>query len=200
MPKTPFDKVVDGIKAIARQEILKDFRLDSCIGSTRTVIRVLKHFGYEAQPFPCRAFIYNPAFVKAIERGERPPEDTIARSQWMDNMGAWSVGVGFQPDDAVKYVGHLAAVLPERKLLIDASLDQANRPHKNILIPPVVVAKVTDEFLRSEDVVEYGVNGMRVVYEPRPEDRAWRESTNWNNSSQTKRAMKAIIKYIEERS
>jgi len=122
---TRLDTILERMKQVTRVEILKDFRRDSCIGSTRVVIRVLKHFGYEAVPFPCVAFIYNKGYTEAILRGEQPPENKLLRNAWLDARKAWSIGLGInneggESEGEDSKVGHVVAVLPKQKLMVDA--------------------------------------------------------------------------------
>jgi hypothetical protein len=191
------ETILTRLGEVARQEIRKDFREDSCIGSTRVVSRVLKHFGYVVKPFPCIAAVYNKPYADALMAGRTPPDEPAARERWLDLLGAWSVGVGAKGPGQENAVGHLVAVLPEHLRMVDASLDQCNRPHKGIFMPPCVVAQISEKFLAGEEKLEYAHHGCRVVYEATPNENQWRVSSNWTNKAQTKRAMKAIIRYIE---
>ena len=55
-------RILNGIERVARTEILRDYRPDSCIASSRIVLRVLQHYGYNAEPLTVRAMVFNPAY------------------------------------------------------------------------------------------------------------------------------------------
>lgn len=126
-------RVLELFKTVARKEILKDFREDSCIASTRTTIRVLAHYGYKSAPLPVECIVYNPDWVDCVLAGFHPPlhsEEDLKR--WCAKHNAWSLGIGI---DKHTTIGHLIATLPRYGLIVDASLSQANRPAKNISLP-----------------------------------------------------------------
>ncbi len=190
-------QVLAGICSVTRKEILRDFRADSCISTTRAVTRVLRHFGFEAIPLSVRVIVYNPIMVEAILTGTSKNSDDPDFHEWCKRTGAWSVGVGI-PNGKPGLEGHLIAALPQQKVFIDASLDQAGRPEHNIVLPTTFVANVTDEFLtQHEAILEFECNtGVRMVYQ-RWETSAWRKSPDWTDKNRTKRAVKATIQHIK---
>jgi hypothetical protein len=196
---TEFETIQRGIEQIARKEILRDFRIDSCIASTRTVMRVLEHFGFDAQPLSVRVFIFNAAYVKHLnEKTARFNGDPTFR-RWLEDSGAYSVGLGCaEPgQDNGNYVGHLVAAVPQCHLFIDASLDQAARPQKNILLPEVLISPMTQQFMTTVgENLEFESSGATMIYE-RIDNPAFRTSPDWTDKSRTKRATKAIIRHIE---
>jgi hypothetical protein len=197
-------RVVDTIEKVAREEIRKDFRADSCIASTRVVIRVLKHFGIEAQPFPVKLMVFNAAFVRQLELGNRPPQGETQLAAWCEKYGAWSVGVGFNPSDPTAgagdpgYVGHLIAVLPTYWLAVDASADQADRPRHGINMPGVMTFPITPKFLNGQgSVFAASPDGAFLEYKPDLGNLGHRVSPDWNDKTRTKRSIKAIIRAVE---
>jgi hypothetical protein len=184
--------VLDAFKVMARQEILKHFREDSCIASTKITIRVLEHFGYEAYPQPVDTAIFNPTFVRLVKAGYHPPQDPDALAKWCEVTGAWSVGIGGGE------VGHLVAILPKYTLLVDSSISQANRYHHGISLPFVLVEKLagTDKGLIQ---ATYRVNKCLVRYHFVKDRSTYLNSPNWKYKSQTDEATYAIIRYIEPR-
>jgi len=194
-------KVIEGIKTVTRREILRDFRTDSCIATTRAVIRILKHFGITAYPLPVRVLIYNPGFVDALLRGDNPPLDEGPLFHaWCDRNKAWSVGVGVPvPGKVDGYEGHLIAALPEQKIFIDASIDQAHRPQHGIFFEGPIVGPLPENFKPENSFVglEFdSSNGCHMVYQPLENPR-WRVSPDWVDKSRTKKAVKKTIEYIE---
>lgn len=191
------EAVVAGIKLATRNEMLKDFRPDCCIATTQAVNRVLRHFGYFAHPLPVRVMVFNPTYVEAFRDGTAKTQDDSGWREWMDSVGAWSVGVGF-PDGSPGFAGHLISVLPKHGLFIDASLNQADRPAKDILLPPVFVSEVTSEFMMTAGMrLEFECsNGAGIIYE-RIDTTDWRRSPDWKSRMRTDRAVAAIIRHIE---
>lgn len=214
-------KVIKGILEVARPEIRKHFHADSCIASTRTLIRVFSHFGIYAEPMAISALVYNPEFVRAIKSGDMPPdarrlETTPELRAWMDRLGAWSVGIGIGDTAATDPRGlpglacHMVAVVRAGNagMIIDAAIDQASRPERNIHLPPVLIMHVKDEFtevpwmkskrltLTAPLTIENAA-GLRVTYAPIAEAPDWRTARNWSDKSQTKKPTQAIISYIE---
>ncbi len=86
-------EVLGALAPIVRPEILQDFRRDSCIGSTKVLIEVLKHFGISAEPMPVQAYVYNPHFLAALERGDHPPQEPAELTSWFETRKAWAIGV-----------------------------------------------------------------------------------------------------------
>jgi hypothetical protein len=193
-----FEEIVAGVQQFTRDEVLKSFREDSCIASTRVVIRVLRHFDILALPFPCALLVYNAQFKRAVLAGDLPPTDGTMFAKWCDTREAWSVGVGLKPNEEHKgYVGHLVAVLPKQKVLIDASADQANRPHKGIVLPKAVVLSVTEGFLKGGEREECSVNGCALIYQPELAKRDYLKSPDWIEKYRTRDVIKAVIRRIE---
>lgn len=184
-------QVLNLFKMVARKEILKDFREDSCIASTRITIRVLKHYGYKSVPLPVECIVYNPEWVDCILAGFHPPlhnEEDLKR--WCDRYSAWSLGIGIEHKTTI---GHLIAALPNYGIIVDASLSQANRPAKNISLPPVFIGNLT------ASVWMYKVRRCLLLYRPVLDNTAYLESPDWLQTSRTDRATEAIIAHIDPR-
>jgi hypothetical protein len=181
-------QVLNLYKKVARKEILKDFREDSCVASTRITIRVLSNFGYKTVPLPVECMVYNPEWVNCVMAGYHPPvHSEVDLKNWCEKYDAWSLGIGV---DKKTSIGHLIATLPRYGLIVDASLSQANRLDKNIYLPPVFIGNLT------ESVWMYKVNKCLLLYRPVLENTAYKESPNWLYDSQTDRATGAILDYI----
>lgn len=60
-------KYLKALTKTGRQEILKEFRADSCIASTRCCQDVLAHFGILSEPLSVEVAIYNPAFLAELD-------------------------------------------------------------------------------------------------------------------------------------
>src|ERR1700736_1674315 len=106
--------VLAGITRVARTEIRKEFSIDSCIGSTRIIIKVLKRYGIKAIGLAVRTAVFNDNDGGAV----------LGVSDWGPpaNRGLWKGTCA----------GHAIAVIPDKSILIDASLDQLNLPRHGI--------------------------------------------------------------------
>lgn len=189
---TRLNAVIAGIAEVADQEIRKDFRADCCIAATRTVLRVLDHFGFKGSALPVKCFLYNPNYTAAIKRHDNPPtHDQRLLKQWFTKNKAWSVGIGVPAGPSVgRFPGHLVATVQNN--LIDASIKQAERPEHKLLVPPVLVTPYKDFpiYLESSEgcVMEYREDKINNDY---------LRSPDWLEPSRTKRATKKIIAYVE---
>jgi hypothetical protein len=190
--------VLKGIESVLRQEILKGFRPDSCIATTRAVIRVLRNFGYHAEPFAVTAIVLNPTMAKYVEAGTNLDAGDPGFKQWCKETGAWSVGVGGGEVDArgvPGYGGHLVAILPHRNILIDASIDQAARPAKQIHFPRALIGPYPAGFLEGGQLHLHADNGSVLIYE-KIVNESFRTSPDWKDKTRTRAAVKQTIKYI----
>lgn len=174
-----------------REEILKDFRPDSCIASTAVAIDVLNHFGFPAEPLPVRVCVYNEAMVKRIE-AEGFPEGSNTTRQWNAQDGSWGVAVGYPPDDQSRssgYIGHLTAL--SYHFLIDLSIDQASRPPRSIHLQPIAI-RIPESFPHQDPEFTVIQNGCLLLYKARLLDTQYRKSKDWSISARRARAVAAI--------
>lgn len=183
-------RVVRAYADIARQVMLdRGWRVNTCIAATRVTINVLGAFGIAARPFCTSACVYSPEWVRLRNRLGREPsiEEQIAG-------GAWSVGLGLPdpPEGAEEinapeegdtgYNGHLVALVADDALLLDASIDQAARPERGIVIPPEVnFMAATPEFVEGrEPIVGENNLGAVVVYRRREDPPDWEIAPDWD--------------------
>lgn len=179
-------KVLLGIVMFARTEILKYYGSDSCIASTKVVIRILKHFGFQAEPRSVQLIVHNAAFNNAVLIGDTPPPTESPEFQaWFKRTGAYSVGIGVPH-------GHLVAIL--ENVLIDASVDQAARPQWGIDLPKVLVTEfqsLPHELIQSD-------TGATIIYRESENNDWWCKSPNWLDYSPNKKIVKSVIRHIEQ--
>jgi hypothetical protein len=133
-------KVMTLLCQFGRTEILKDFRPDSCIASTKVAIKVCKHFNINIQPLASHVEVQNPIFVQKSHCLKKVPKTTEEQLQWADE-GAYVVRIEANPttvrwtDVRAEDVGHVIGVTTDH--LLDLSLDQASRPKKGIILHAV---------------------------------------------------------------
>lgn len=184
--------VLRGLLEHARLLILTRFRPDSCIACTRIALDVLAHFGVPAEPLPCRVVVFNPAMKARCEREGRIP-DVTELDLWIEQDGAWSVGLGFangQPG----YDGHLVA-LAHGRWLLDLSLDQASRPARGIELRPLV-AEVTPAFLSGQERLFVDPNGCALWYE-RIDNAKHLVAPDWTDQARRVELVAALILALE---
>jgi len=167
--------------ASVRRTILKQFRSDSCIASTRVGQALMEMIRRESFPLSVTLSVFNRAMmIRAEQEGGLPQTQAITR-QWSEECGAWSVGVGFPVPGAGndRWPGHLVLIV-QRKWLWDLSIDQANRPQHGIAFKTPPVVPVTERFLRGREKLVCWWDGSLLVYDARPDDKSFRLSNNWD--------------------
>ncbi len=152
----------------------------SCIASGAALLNVLHALGYDkAYPLTVEARVFNPVATRFAESrgwqpdGGQPPE------------GALVVTVGPETGDVGPghWAGHLVVILPnflgERHILLDPTIQQANKPGTGINIPPITVT-VKDDVTSGEKIRMLPANGCTVMYKARPDDHSYRKDSGWD--------------------
>lgn len=188
------DVIVETLLQDGREEILRAYHLDSCIATTKIIIDVLAHFHYLAQPLSVKVMAFNPAFVQRIESGAEFPKTSEISKQWSEEDGSWSIGIGYGRSGPNKWPGHLVAVL--QNCMIDASLDQASRPQRNINLGSSVF-EIPVEFIHGKEEFVCEIDGSVVKYTAFPNDQSYQLSPNWHSPEQ--RVIDRIIQIIDEK-
>lgn len=190
-------RVVQAFSRLAYPEIRKDFRPDCCIAASLIALKVFRHFGIRSQVVVARAIILNEAFVNRWRKEERFPS-TEEIEQWHREDGSHSIGVGYGGQEGPKkWAGHLVTVV-ENKLLVDASIAQAERQRHNIYLPGVLVAPVTQKFLSGRGNFGFLHNRLMIAYEPDWKDRSYKRAPDWLEQKRTDPAVARIIHGIRE--
>lgn len=164
-------------------------RADSCIYSTRLLGVMAKHWGLNFQPLTIMVGIFNPVFGRYMVEHNvydltKIPEDTV-RQLGEDGARFVLVGDPTPTDDPTRWPGHLVGVVSGagRRYLVDLSIDQAHRPHKQIHITQPIAFEVKPEFIRGETGARaYGTDeqeGLVFVFEARPDEHSYRDSPDW---------------------
>lgn len=186
-----FEEILKVYSQIARPIILEYFRKDSCIASTRITVEVFSRLGFKATPLPCYVQIYNSKFREIFEREKHWPTKEEMK-KWITE-GGWGISIGLGDHKGGGYVGHLVAIV-ENKYLIDSSIDQAERPNKEIFLPTILVKEINRNFRRGkENHTIINDEGTVMVYEPRIKDRKWEVSPDW---TENRRHTPAVIRIL----
>lgn len=173
----------------ARPLILRRAIPQSCIGSTRVAVDYLRERGVAARPLSVRLAVFNPLHTAcliaakddagiAADLQELYKDEPAYRAS-----GLWGIGLGYSrlAGDAVpaeRWDGHVVCIVEER-LLLDLSLDQVNRPQRNIQLGPVAIP-VTSEWLAISYPGEAIEAGCMLRYEALPHDRSFEDGVDWS--------------------
>jgi hypothetical protein len=182
-----FGPALSIIGSHARDLVLQRFKINSCVASTRVVTRVLREFGYEADPLMVRVRLFNRAYVEAVKRG-----DSLEQAE---RAGAKCVCIEHEDGSP----GHTVAIIKSNRTLIDIALDQANRPAKGIIVPEFVITQVCPEFLTGEYMLrfEHEDVGCLIEYTAFPDDHRWRVSPDWQKKSRTDPIVQQLVDAIK---
>ena len=183
-------------RGVAKAALRRRFREDSCINSTRALFDVYRAVGIPADAVSVRTRIYSPGFVERAHREGRMPVTAEELQSWTSEPGVWSVGIDHGKN---KWPGHLA--LRSGSNLIDATIDQANRPQHGIVMPAMLLlAQVPEVFWRGEEPLASEINDCQVVYEARPNDNSYLGSPAWSGRSHIEGAVAAeLVRYLESK-
>lgn len=179
-----------------RPLILKHYRADSCIASTRIGFDVLTHFGVVATVQTVSLVVFN---RKLWQRLNNNP-DTLNHALC---TGEYSVGVGFgydkrRYDKESAFNGHLILTVPsgaKHETIIDLSLDQCARPGRGIKVQAFagIIARewrTTPVWLK--------VGNAYCVYSP-IQTRPYQPSPDWIPMSDTAEVRNEITRLVTEK-
>ena len=176
-------ELLEAMSPILRPCMLQSFTPTCCIGTCRILIEVLAHYGFSARAVPTTVFVYNAAMMRLLDTGVEIPEDREDRLALFNQTGAWGVGIvpdGTAPDVGGKYGGHL--VLQCDGLLIDGSIQQAQRAERDIVLPSLLWFKPTPAGFFATRVKGQTTRGMLgeclLVYR-RLDNPGYLDSPNW---------------------
>lgn len=180
------DLLLEAVAQEARPRILAHFDAASCIATARIIIDVLGYFGIPAVPLPVETIVFNADAWHLLNEGG--PAMVAAAVQERDTEelgGPWTVGLGVIRDPEA--IGHVVVAVPSLNAVVDASIDQASRPHKNIVLTrPIIlhpeaqflaVPGVTAEVTLDEDGLPVTIAYMHIAH------RRFERSPNWRRRS-----------------
>lgn len=188
------DRVLEVFECIARRPMVQAWGRNCCINATRTTILVLERFGVAARPFSCKLAVEdrarNVAKLVGFTREERAAINE--RHQPAHVLDRSVPGEGWE--------GHVAVIV-EKRVLLDASFDQAAEPDMGLVIPEhVLMIPVPATFAdgQQEVVFEGTIDDgplLRVRYWP-SRDRSFKSEEAWRGLDS--RVMAAHISLLME--
>jgi hypothetical protein len=197
--RTPLQELTDALAPVARSVMLEHFTPNCCVATCRVLRRVFQHFDYDAEPVPCFVYAFNAAMVKLLSTGIRFPEDQKERSRFFALFGAWGVGIipaSSAGNEKTHFGGHV--VLRVNRLLIDASLQQVDRPEMKLHVPALIAAEPAQEFFLPAHGQRFEHNlrsGTQIVYQ-RSANYSFRFAPDWQRKGSP--YVDAISKIINE--
>jgi len=169
----------DELPLLRRDMLDVGFSPDSCVAAARIFIDVAGYFGLAARPAPVWLTVVNAEYLKLMEAGEDAftaavlDLDALSPQAAKKPGGPWRVDIGHPETPGDLVIGHVVVHLPATDLLIDLSIDQAARPHKNIVDLPMIF------FGDPVSDVGYSLpDGGGMLYRAVPEHR-YLQSPNW---------------------
>lgn len=165
----------------------------SCILAARVGQEVLAYFGHRAEPMPVAAGILSP--VVAAYADAHP--DEVITLEKVVALGGHSIGT--DPGSTVNGRGwncHMLLHLPERRTVLDLTLDQYNRPAHDINLDALVGFYEGDE---APTEFLFSKAGCRIYYRQHPEQTSYRQAPDWRRAREAGigtliRTVRAMIK------
>ncbi len=129
---------------VLRAEMLDHFSATSCVAGARIVTDVLAYFGEPTVPVSVVLRVANELWLAAAEQGEEvlAAANRAAMTAGVTRHttgGPWIVDLG-SPDVVPRQAGHVVVYVPRLGVLVDISIDQAERKHKAISGLPMLTA------------------------------------------------------------
>jgi hypothetical protein len=181
----------------------QDIRPDVCVGATRIACLALAEVGIKASPLTTRVDAMSPRYRQAVERGEL--EAAKGDSHLLHRIGAeggWTVVIGhpdneerLRPDGSRGFNGHLVALV-ERRWVLDLTIQQANRPAKNMIFEPHHFA-VTPGFMGGAPTIMVNERGCALVY-VRIENNTYAVAPDWTKVRRDDRIVRETARRLRQ--
>lgn len=193
------DLVISTLCKLTRPLMLRSgWRTDCCIATTRALTRVFSSYGIQSHALMVELVIWNNAMREKVNAVGRVAETHEEMREWFKECGAWTMGLGI-PDPAApdSWHGHMVVVI-ENRVILDASIDQADRPARGVKFPYSITAEVDDTFLSGEEPrICISPTGMLLRYQARPNDQRYVDSPDWEQQYRTDRVVHQLCAVID---
>lgn len=169
------------VACLAKPILLRHFSKDSCINTTRVLLEVFRALGIPAEACSVRVQLYTAGYIAMAEAKGRMPRTREEMMEWTDHPDVYSLGIGYGGIDVdpKAWCGHLAIRIGDG--LLDATLDQADRPERGLILPSVLqLEEMPPEFWMGDTPVANKMsNGCVVRYEHVPRSNGYLASPAW---------------------
>ena len=143
------------------------------------LIETLSRQGVQCRPVTASALVMNKQLYRQFKR--QSPKQEEGGLQYRASEKSHAIWLGGRESGAVR---HVVALVDGAggTLLVDPSLDQANRPEKNTKGLSTLVADTSGPFLRGEERRVYERRGCGLAYELHPRDHWYEAAPDWNDA------------------
>jgi hypothetical protein len=178
-------KVLNAITENGRNLMNKHrLRIDCCIGATKIAVDVCRYFGIEAMGLAVRAQIYNSEFIKLLDERGSQPQSMEEAKEWK-RKGAHCCSIGDQDIEPLAegmWPGHLVMIASSKHgtHLVDLTIDQANRPKKNIEVSSAHFLVPAEFALKQSCFMVGNEKGCVLTYDSYPGNRTFMQAPYWN--------------------
>jgi hypothetical protein len=182
--RLPLDVILSVFARVGRDEIMRDeYHLGNCILSTRVTVEVLRHYGVAAKAVSVQTFI------GLNDRGNGEGISLGSPGRGKQRRGLWK---GFS-------AGHVIAVIPNKLILIDPSIDQVNGPmgYDMYCVPCPFIAHAPAEFVAGQAPACFLVDGHNLMYQSEPMPKAVLESADWSAITRWMPIVNAICRQVD---
>jgi hypothetical protein len=175
------------------RDVIRDyFRVDGCIEASAIVADVFKAFRIPARAVFCAVNIYNPAAIRFLRQYGEAPVTAERENEWKQRRCKWVAIAPGQTNQSGRYQGHVA-VIAGTDLLVDLTLDQANRPEFDLVMPPIFQA------LQNQSEVVLNVGRCRLEYFFDHKRRDFEQTTAWRKHGRRVEAVQQLIRLIQQK-
>jgi hypothetical protein len=184
-----------------RDELQACFDRLGCISATAALCDVVEALGMRAlRPLTVRAFIFNPALTERVGDFLAPDAAPLLWRVWAEESGFVRVDLGMGEAPAGEWAGHLVAVGQEgdsrKRLVFDATIQQADQPTHNIVLRPILL-RVDAQHLEGRGCFRTRVNGCEILYKAIPNDGFFEHTPIWCNKEQRLRVRDRVLKRLQ---
>jgi len=177
---------VEELMSAVIDEVEEGFGCLTCINAVAALIDVSKVLGQALQPLTVRTIVLNPKLTERVGDASDPGFDSQLR-RWMEEEGSFRVALGIGEAPAGDWAGHLVAVgdLPEstKKIVIDPTLHQADRPTEKIVLSPMIL-RVDSARIQEGAHLWLRLNECGLLYSFFPRDYSFQQTPAWHDLGQ----------------
>jgi hypothetical protein len=183
--------VCDVLESHGRDVIRDYFRVDGCIEASAIVADVFKAFQIPARAVHCAVNIFNPAAIRFLKQYGESPVTKEREAEWNQRRCKWVAIAPGATGQSSRYQGHVA-VIAGADLLVDLTLDQANRPEFELVMPPIF------QCLQETSEVVLNIGRCRLEYFFDHKRRDFEQTTAWRKHGRRVDAVQQLVRLVHQ--
>lgn len=191
---------IEALMTAVLDEVEEVFGCLTCINAVAALVDVGEVLGLRLQPLTVRAVILNPKLTERVGDPSDPGFESQLR-KWMEEEGSFRVALGLGEAPSGDWAGHLVAVgdVPDslKKLVIDPTLQQVDRPSENIVLAPMVL-RVDAERIQEGAHLWLRLNGCGLLYSFFPRDHSFQRTPAWSDLGQRMFVRKRVFERLRK--